>query len=60
MWWSFHSERWVSRKQFTDTELEELKDEIKGRFSRFKERDLPEMVEILAGLRELKLESPGA
>ena len=59
MWWSFHSERWLSQKEYSDTDIEDLKDRISKRFERFTNKDLLAFIEALEGLREFKLDKSG-
>lgn len=53
-WWSFHSERWITTKQFESMELEELRSKLRDSWARFKRTEFPSMVEGLEGLRSVE------
>ena len=54
-WWSFHTEIWVSRKQYGELEIEELEEQVTERFRRFATQDLTGIVNTLLELRTLDL-----
>lgn len=50
-WWSFHSETWVTKKQYEESDMEALKAQIRSRFEHFMLDELRQMVKALDGLR---------
>lgn len=50
-WWSFHSENWVTKKEYDENDIEDLKQRVSERFGAFITGELREMVKALEGLR---------
>lgn len=50
-WWSFHSENWVSKKQYEEADMDDLKQQISARFGQFVTDELRQMVKSMEGLR---------
>ncbi len=50
-WWSFHSENWVTKKEYDENDIEDLKQRINARFGEFITGELRQMVKVIEGLR---------
>ena len=50
-WWSFHSENWVTKKEYDENDIEDLKQRISARFGEFITGELRQMVKVIEGLR---------
>jgi hypothetical protein len=46
-YWTFHSERWITRKQYEEADLDELRRLIKDRFDRLAADEVPAMQAVL-------------
>ena len=51
-WWSFHSEEWIAKGQYEELELDDLKEQVRTRFQKLIDTDLPEFIEALDGLAD--------
>ena len=51
-WWSFHSDRWLTKSRFESLEVEDLKSQVGDRLAKFLDTEVPAMVEALSGLKE--------
>lgn len=51
-WWSFHIDNWVPKKQYEESDIEELKEQIRTRFEHFVLHDLRQFSKSIEGLRE--------
>jgi len=50
--WSFHIERWISKKEYEETELEKLKERLREKIFHFLNTQLPPMLLALTPLKE--------
>ena len=50
-WWSFHIENWVSKKEYEDSDMDDLKQRISAHFGEFVTGELRQMVKAIEGLR---------
>lgn len=50
-YWTFHMERWTTKKQYEESEIAELQERLRARFDRFCKEDMPRVLE---GLEQLE------
>lgn len=51
-WWSFHIENWIPKKQYEESDIEEIKEQIRTRFENFVLHDLMQFSKSMENLRE--------